>query len=60
MDFSFMKNWMNVYGRLRFFLSTGGLDVCFVATDVHAGAQQAAWDALHRRVGMSHTPVTMT
>lgn len=29
--------------------------VCFVATDVHAGAQQAARDALHRRVGMSRT-----
>lgn len=35
-------------------LSTGGLDV-FCAADVHAGAHQAARDALHRRAGMSHT-----
>lgn len=30
------------------------LDV-FCAADVHAGAHQAARDALHRRAGMSHT-----
>lgn len=28
----------------------------FCAADVHAGAHQAARDALHRRAGMSHTP----
>lgn len=27
----------------------------FCAADVHAGAHQAARDALHRRAGMSHT-----
>lgn len=28
----------------------------FCAADVHAGAHQAARDALHRRAGMSRTP----
>lgn len=35
-------------------LSTGGLDL-FCAADVHAGAHQAARDALHRRAGMFGT-----
>lgn len=32
-------------------LYTGGLDV-FCAADVHAGAHQAARDALHRNLGI--------
>lgn len=31
----------------------------FCAADVHAGAHQAARDALHRRAGMSHTQFSL-
>lgn len=40
-------------------LSTGGLDL-FCAADVHAGAHQAARDALHRRAGMFRTLTCLT
>lgn len=39
--------------RVRCTVDWTGCDFC--ATDVHAGADQAARDALHRRAGMSHT-----